>query len=545
MKKELIVGLIFVLAISFALAAHTITITDGVAFSFDEGADSFYDISVENTNPDSITQVDIAIPDSFSYITESSSTDSNGTFSDAAEVLTWSGDDGIIANTETKSFSFNLNASVPGIYDLIITTTDASGSLESIIPVEINDILFPLITPNVPVENGGISGTTNLSATISDSGVIDSVSFNMVSSNGGVIDSSNNTGRKFTASNLTNKETWIASIITTDFFEGYYNISIQANDSIGHISNSVVTNFIIDNTHPNITFDCDDFSVDKGVEINCECNGTDSLSGVESIDFDEHPSTSSAGDGKITTCTITDRAGNSVSQNFTYDVNEDDSGGDSGSDDGGDSSSDDDDDSSSSDNSVARSAFWVTTYNEGDEELKDKETIKKTLGVKQRVRVSINDTTYYVGITELDDEEAVMNISSETAEKIFKINDSFKFDVNDDNTYDMEVILEAISLIGGINRANVTINYINEATGDEITSGLITGRTGDETGIKLGGRIASTGKAIWGKFSNPGPGKFLWIGGVLGVILIGGAVGFFVYKKKNNISSHVTKSDWR
>ncbi|MCL5018442.1 MAG: hypothetical protein M1416_01595, partial [Candidatus Pacearchaeota archaeon] len=119
-----------------------------------------------------------------------------------------------------------------------------------------------------------------------------------------------------TANNSANLSFVWNSIGTPD---GIYNFHVFGYDSNYLFSIGESDDFTIDNTDPTISFTCNPASVNIGELITCTCSGNDALSGVANIVFVEHPTTGSAGTF-LTTCTIYDTAGNSLTGNFTYSV---------------------------------------------------------------------------------------------------------------------------------------------------------------------------------------------------------------------------------
>ena len=110
------------------------------------------------------------------------------------------------------------------------------------------DITPPSVILNAPVSNANVSGLIVINTTISDNnGIVVTVLF--VVSNSSI----NNT-MNFTMVN--SSTTYLnTSFNTSKFADGFYNITIYANDPSGNINNSVSNQVRIDNTWPVITFD--------------------------------------------------------------------------------------------------------------------------------------------------------------------------------------------------------------------------------------------------------------------------------------------------
>jgi hypothetical protein len=100
--------------------------------------------------------------------------------------------------------------------------------------------------------------------------------------------------------------------------DGIYNFHVSACDSNYLCSIGESDDFTIDNTNPTAALLCNPQPVVYvGDVLTCSCDGSDATSGVNSTSFIEHPSTSSAGTFQ-TDCLVTDNAGNSVIDTFTY-----------------------------------------------------------------------------------------------------------------------------------------------------------------------------------------------------------------------------------
>ncbi|MDI6737969.1 MAG: hypothetical protein QME12_05655, partial [Nanoarchaeota archaeon] len=137
----LLIGILLVLP--FVLAPHEITASTGAtSFSVNEGIAYLYNISVNNTDEiagANITQVNITIPSSFTFIANSNGTNSGYlTFTNTTNVLSWENNSGLVMNLTEKFFWFNATASARGFYNLTVTTRNATGSYSSNISVNVN-----------------------------------------------------------------------------------------------------------------------------------------------------------------------------------------------------------------------------------------------------------------------------------------------------------------------------------------------------------------------------------------------------------------------
>jgi len=186
-----------------------------------------------------------------------------------------------------------------------------------------------------------------------------------------------------------------------------------------------------DTTSPTISFSCSPTSVNTGTTITCSCSATDNLDSNPNVSYTENPSTSSAGTF-TTTCTATDNAGNSDSSSISYTVS------DSG--------------------SAGTPSFYTNTIVQDNKEFSELKILTKELSKKQRIKIKINNEEHYIGVINLTNTTATINISSKPQQAIFNIGDEKKFEVNEDNYYDIYVKLNSIEN----NKANLTIKSIHE-----------------------------------------------------------------------------------
>ncbi len=269
-----------------------------------------------------------------------------------------------------------------------------------------------------------------------------------------------------------------------------YHFNVTANDSATNSVSAETRTFYLDGTNPTISsFTLSDTSVGIDDTINSTCTATDNLdpsvsTSVTGID------TSSLGT-KTATCTATDSAGNSVTSTVDYTVST------SG--------------SNTNDDSGGSTPFWITTYVEDDKDLSEKKQVNKQLLARYRIKLKVENETHYVGLVELTDTKATINVSSEDQQAILSIGDTQKFEVSGDNIYDLSVTLEDINTT--TNKANLTIISISE----EIPAVLETGTSANVTGEGDTTTSEKKGKT------------WLWI--VIALIVVGGVIFFLKYKK--------------
>jgi len=493
-----------VLTISFVLAAHVITTsTGGTSYSVDEDVGFIYNITVNNTDTTAganITGVNITIPSTFSFIADSNATDAGThTFTNTSTVLSWE-NDGLVMNLTWKYFSFNASASTPGDYNFSVVTTNSSGTSTSNISITINDTTVPEVQEanfSSPVTSGNYSGTLVLNVSIIDNGVLDTVFFNITNSSG----QQNATS---TASNPSGN-VWNASIDTSGFPDGVYNITVFANDTYNNLNNSArVHSLKFDNTNPSPTASCSPSSVSTGATFPCSCSASDATSDVQTTSSSstspENTGTPATAGTFTYTCSATDYAGNTASSTASYTVT---SGGGTSSSSGG------------------GATTWSNTFVEDDKELESKGIVTKQLSSKQRVKLKVGGETHYVGVLSVSSDKAEVEISSTPQKVTLLIGESKKFNVDDDNSYDLLVVLNSITN----NKADLAISEINE----EIPSA----QTDEGSSAQTDEGEAGTGEETSQNVPE-GKSRVGIVIAVILVILILVGVAFFVWKKNKD-----------
>ncbi len=231
------------------------------------------------------------------------------------------------ANCSAISCEANItNLTIPdGVYGVNVTISNSSSSISI---TNSSNLIFPFyvdITPpsvNIasPSLTSNYSQIISLSANVTDATIgVGSVIFN--------ITNNVNATQSVTATAILQNSIYLNSFNTSYFSDGYYNISVVANDLLNNTnSTSKISRVLFDNTLPSVNYSCDDLTVNQNDEINCSCNATDSLAGLNvafgnnGVSFTLHPSTSSVGNNKETTCTAEDTAGNRKISFIYYNV---------------------------------------------------------------------------------------------------------------------------------------------------------------------------------------------------------------------------------
>ena len=258
-KSKLIVLLSALLVISaiayFVSAAHVITTSTGTTiFNVNEDITNLYNITVNNSDileTANITQVNITLPASFTFLTDSNGTDAAiSTFVNTSSVLSWTNADALVMNLTLNNFWFNATASTPGNYNITVTTVNVTGAYSSNISVVVNDTTAPgtiiFVSPtsanNTYFPNSAIA--INISAT--DNGIIERVVIRLYNSTSDLVNSSTS-GSLGGSSNA-------YFVNFTGHADGVYFVNATANDTYNNANSTGIRTFVIDTTKPLISF---------------------------------------------------------------------------------------------------------------------------------------------------------------------------------------------------------------------------------------------------------------------------------------------------
>jgi len=111
---------------------------------------------------------------------------------------------------------------------------------------------------------------------------------------------------------------------------------------------------------------------------------------------------------------------------------------------------------------VSSTSFWNRTFNVSDIDFAAGYT--KLLANTHRLKVYVDEDRHYVGVVAITSTTAVVNVSSVTQQEIFSAGEMHKFDVTEDNYYDISVLLNNIYN----NSANLTIKSLHELVVDSV-----------------------------------------------------------------------------
>ena len=189
---------------------------------------------------------------------------------------------------------------------------------------------------------------------------------------------------------------------------------------------------INDSVSPTISFSCSPTSITQGNIITCSCSASDNIDSSPTISYTANPATSSTGTF-TTTCTSTDIAGNSATSSISYTVSSSGGGG-------------------------GTPSFYTSTVVQDDKEFSEIKIITKELKKKERIKIKIKNQTHYIGVANLTNITATIEIFSIPQKNVFNVGDEKNFDVTSDDFYDIFVRLNSIIN----NKANLTVMSVYE-----------------------------------------------------------------------------------
>lgn len=146
MKKEVVIIyilILFIFLINPINSSHEITFSDGQdSHTVYTGKSYLYNITITNSDVGqdaNISQVNITLPENFTFTIMSQGTDAYDDYSKDGNVLSWTNSSYYLINgSEWKNFWFNATVSSPGIYNITITTVNFSDVIQTNLSVTVN-----------------------------------------------------------------------------------------------------------------------------------------------------------------------------------------------------------------------------------------------------------------------------------------------------------------------------------------------------------------------------------------------------------------------
>lgn len=288
----------------------------------------------------------------------------------------------------------------------------------------------------IPASSGTYAGSIVLNVTVNDVLIgMGTVFFNVTNSSGVEV-------ANYTASNEDGVY-YNATLDTTGFTDGTYNITVWANDSLNNLNRTTIaSNVIFDNTAPVVTL----------TSSSSTANSLTLTIGI--IDISSATCTADRTGATVSGTTLTE-SGLTCVKDYSYVVTCVDDAGNSGvssstsfttaSCDGG-----------SGGSSSSAGSSWSATHSVLATEMSDGSA--RLLMAKQRAQFSFDGSVHHVGVKSISDGVASVEIASTPVSYDFEVGDERKFDLNGDGIYDLYVKLNSID--GGV--ANLFIKFIDE-----------------------------------------------------------------------------------
>ena len=228
------------------------------------------------------------------------------------------------ASTSSCAVSITNSTITEGVYSINATIYNSTNTISVIHLSNLSSLIYidptaPTVIISSPLTGGNYSQNVLLNVSVSDLTVgVGSVFFNITNSSG---------QQNSTVFASVVGSSYTATINASHFLEGFVNITVYANDTLGNLNKSVkVHQLIFDNTLPSINHTCDDYTVEQNEDMDCDCTGSDSLTGLDTtygtngVSFTASPSTTNTGNNKETTCNVRDRAQNTRTSTLRYNV---------------------------------------------------------------------------------------------------------------------------------------------------------------------------------------------------------------------------------
>ncbi len=225
-------GLNCLIVVAFLIAVQIIFVSAAPSISPSSLSGSInqnvsFSITINNSDPSNITNVEVDIHSSLKFWAGSNSTSSSSTFSNSSStVLTWINSSYVIGNSSSATFSFIANATSVGSFNITIKTTLVNSSTFSTgLNLTITDspptITFVAPTP----QDGNVSKQDDIQANVSASDDVGISNITIYLYNG----TNFLVGSKSTAS---------SPLLFFDFVnldDGIYYLNATVNDTTGHL----------------------------------------------------------------------------------------------------------------------------------------------------------------------------------------------------------------------------------------------------------------------------------------------------------------------
>lgn len=471
-----------------------------------EDYNSFYNFSINNSDAlKNITQLNISFPNSFVLVSGSFNCSRNAFFVNTSNLLSWfnnSENSYLIPNGSIEYFWFNASAQNPGFYNLSITALYNDNSLENYnISFRVNDTTLPYVSIVFPENNSVFR--TNVSVPLNfsflDNGIISDCWYSLDNS-----------------ANISFDCGYNLTLNLSD--ESFHTLRAYANDSYNNLNSSFVS-FFVDSLSPRITLSLDSSNATflsfhaeiqdasyfvNGSVCNVNRNNAQITSNWTRRNITENGL--SCGNSYFYNVSCYDYAGNfgSASNTFSTSACSSTEGSNSG--------------SNSNSNSQNNSFVWKFTFIADLEKL-GSNGYNGVLGLLERVKLKMaNGEEHYVGVLNVSNESVRIEVASYPQEAELKIGETKKFEVTEDNFYDLNITLNNISN----KKANLTIIPILEAMN------LLSEDSNKDSSSLKSNRVFLGEEDDFENFVNKK--SFIWV--IIGLVVVVAGVGATILIRK-------------
>ena len=210
----------------------------------------------------------------------------------------------------------------------------------------------------------------------------------------------------------------------TGLSDGVYTYNVTVNDTLGNSNTTSTRNMTLDTSAPAISFSCDSTSVYIGDVIVCSCSATSATDSSPTVSYTQNPSTASTGDF-TTTCTALDDAGVSASSSISYSV-------------------------------ARRGGGGYPNYKVFSDDLS--KGYSKAMKKNWKMHFDIEDEAHTILVNNISENGVLITLSSTPQEASLSVGEEKKFELTEDDYYDLSVKLDSVEGI----YASLVVQSIHE-----------------------------------------------------------------------------------
>ena len=276
----------------------------------------------------------------------------------------------------------------------------------------------------------------------------------------------------------------------TGLADGNHSIKVYANDSVGNWALNDSYYVKMDSTAPTLSLSLSG-ATETSITLGVSTNGVSCTSNRGSVSTTSLADTGlSCGTSYAYSVTCVDNASNSVTKSASYSTS-----------------------SCPSGSGLPFGTYWVGTYVSHPYEMQA--GLTRTLSPMNRIEFTLGNNIHHVGVVNVTSNTAVVNVSSDSQQKVMSVGESAKFNLNGDGYYDLLVTLNSINS----GAANVTVKSIHEAVNPSVTQPT-NGATQPTTSVTTNETNVTT-------TATPAKKKSGWIWVLLVIVVLGIVLYYF------------------